>query len=351
MTESNSTRVQDHWLSGHLHYHQSLDPVVQAFVRPLAASLAKDGQIDAFFFVRYHLGGPHVRLRLRAVPEAREQALAAMRQAAERFLEISPSTSSLDEETIRRTNEAILAGDPHETDDAVYPDNSFRVVPFRPEVERYGGPGLFGASLDLFTLSSVAVLETLSKHGDAPRTALLSRAFRLLLEQALGFAADEVELCDLLRYGVDSMGGDMPRILEKGDRVAGSQRDVFLQLFRNSVAEVRSLQTGSGPGDRPVDLLVTGSGRLSAALGFTDRGARAWIGGSQLHMTASRLGLSNVEEVYLSRLLTVTLGEVRTFPGEILSWLGEKRDERVNAAEALSDLLRPALAALSGVSG
>jgi lantibiotic biosynthesis dehydratase-like protein len=208
--------IQENWISGHLHYHQGLDPVVRGFVRPLVAALAKNGRINAFFFVRYSLGGPHVRLRLRVVPGAREQALAAMQQAAERFLERSPSTRPLDEETIRRANEAILASDPHETDGAVYPDNSFRVVPFRPEVERYGGPGLVGFSLDLFTLSSVAVLEILAKPRDVQRPALLSQAFRLLLLQALGFAADETELGDLLRYGVDSMGGDMPRILEKG---------------------------------------------------------------------------------------------------------------------------------------
>ena len=34
---------------------------------------------------------------------------------------------------------------------------------------------------------------------------------------------------------------------------------------------------------------------------------RRWvIGGSQLHMTANRLGVSNPEEVYLSRLLSRT---------------------------------------------
>jgi hypothetical protein len=337
--------IQANWISGHLYSHQSLDPVVQGFIRPLVVSLAKEEQIEAFFFVRYSLGGPHIRLRLRVVPGAGERALTEMRQAAERFLEVSPSTRSVDEEAIRRANEAILAGDPHETDDSVYPDNSFRVVPFRPEIERYGGPVLFGASLDFFTLSSVVALEVLSQQGDAPRSAQLSQAFRLLLQQALGFAADETELGDLLRYGVDSMGAGMPAIVEKGDKVARTQRDAFLQLFQKSVAGVRSLQIGSEPSGRALGLLVEGAGRLSSAIGFTDRVARAWIGGSQLHMTASRLGLSNAEEVYLSRLLTVTLSEVLSSRAEDLSWLGEKSAAGTGEAP-LSDLLAPALATL-----
>lgn len=340
--------IQESWLSGHLYHHQGLDPVVRGFVHPLAVSLLKGGQIDAFFFVRDGLGGPHIRLRLRVIPGAGDRALAAMRQAAQRFLELEPSTRSLDAETIRRANESILAADPHEIDGAVYPDNSFRVVPFRPEIERYGGPNRFRASLDFFTLSSVAAIEFLSSHGEAPRSAQLAHAFSLLLRQALGFAADEAELSDLLRYGVDSWGQILPKVVEKGDKVARSQIGVFLELFDEAVAEVRSLHAGRAPCEKTSDFLAVGAGRLSAAIGSADRATRARVGGSQLHMTATRLGLSNAEEVYISRLLTVTLQEARATSAENLSWLGEKMEGTAeDPVEALGALLPPALATLA----
>ena len=342
------------WLSCHLYYHQDLDWALRGFVHPVVVSLVQAGRIDAFFFVRYALGGPHVRLRLRVLPGFREIVLAEVERpllrqdgslfqrrkverAAEGFLAATPSTESWEEEAIRRANESILASDPHETDDAVYPDNSFRVVPFRPEIERYGGPDLYRASLDFFVLSSVAALELLLQQENAPRAARLGAAFRLLLLQALGFAMDDAELADLLRYGVDSMGGAMPKILEKGDAVARAQRDRFLQLFRTSLTEARG-----GPSGTATGLLVAGSGGLSATIGFTDRAARAWIGGSHLHMTASRLGLGNVEEVYISRLLTATLAEVRAAGGESLLPGGAA----MLPGRALSELLPPALAAL-----
>ena len=287
---------EESWVSGHLHYHESFVPVVRGFVQPLVASLVEDGSIDAFFFIRYGLGGPHVRLRLRVLPGARERALETMGEAALRFLELERSTRSLDEEAIRRRNAAFLADDPGEGD-AAYPDNSFRVVPFRPEVERYGGPDLFRASLDFFTLSSVAAIEFLSRHADAPRSVQLAQAFRLLLRQARGFAADETELADLLRYGVDSMGESLPRIVEKADAMARSQMDVFLSLFHDASSSAAS------------DLLALGARGLSHVARSAGRATRAAIGGSQLHMTANRLGLINAEEVYLSRLLTATLDE------------------------------------------
>jgi hypothetical protein len=326
---------QESWIAGHLYYHQSLNPLVKGFVHPLVVSLVKDGLINAFFFVRAGLGGPHLRLRLRVVPGAKEPALEAMQQSARRFLDLQPSTQSLEEEAIRRSNKAILAADPHEIDDAIYPNNSFQIMAFRPEIERYGGPSHFRASLDFFALSSVAAVEFLAQHGDALRSAQLTDAFQLLLQQALGFATDMNELSDLLRYGVDSWGEMMPKIVEKGDRVALSQRDVFLNLLHGSLAKMRSLpEDASG-------YLVLGASRLSAALATADRAVRAGIGGSQLHMTASRLGLSNAEEVYLSRLLTAILREEG---GSI------KLEASPGAAEGeLSDLLSPALARLAEI--
>ncbi|HEX4961032.1 MAG TPA: lantibiotic dehydratase C-terminal domain-containing protein [Thermoanaerobaculia bacterium] len=347
MTDQPFDEVQERWISCHLYYHEDPDRVVRGVVHPVVISLVKADQIEAFFFVRYALGGPHVRLRLRARPGFRDHVLAEVQRLARDFFDLTPSTKSLAEEVIQRSNEYILAGDPHEIDTSIYPDNSLQVVPFRPEVERYGGPGLFRSSLDVFTLSSVAAIELLAKHGDASRSVLLAQAFLLLLQQALGFAADEAELLDLLRYGVDSWSEGASKVVEKADRVAVSQRELFLRLFRESLARVRSVQAENEPPASAAELLAAGSGRLSEAKGTGDRVARARTGGSHLHMTASRLGLSNAEELYLSRLLTVTLQEVLSRGEEDLSWIGERgpRGFSEEPAEALRALLPPALSA------
>ena len=343
--------AQERWIAGHLYHHQSLDPVVLGFVHPCVAALVGPAWVDGFFFVRYGLGGPHVRLRLRTAPEAREEVAAAMQAAAERFLGLAPSTASLDEETIRRTNEALLAGDSNEDDAAVYPDNSFRFAPFRPEVRRYGGPTLLQSSLDFFTLSSVAALDLTARHADGARSTLLAPAMRRLLLQALGFAADESELIDLLRYGVDSWGGALPKVLEKGDKVALAQREIFQQMLRQGFAAVQTQRIELVPLWGPAELLTAGARRLSATVGIGDRMARARIGGSQLHMTASRLGLSNAEETYLSRLLTVTLGELCACGEADLSWLEEAAATRTTGGEGddVGALLPSALAALARI--
>lgn len=340
--------LRERWISYHLYYHQDLDRLVKGFVHPVAVSLVEAAQIDAFFFVRYGLGGPHVRLRVRALPGFRDPVHEKLRRFSQDFLDQAPSTTPLEDERVRQTNRFILASDPHEVDDNVYPDNSFRSMPFRPEVQRYGGPGRLQASLDFFTLSSVAALEFLSEHGSTPRSVQLADAFRLLLQQALGFATDETELADLLRYGVDSMGAMLPKILDKGDEMARSRMDVFLRLFRQGLSAVRSLDAGNGSVRGASELLILGAESLSVAVGGADRATRAGIGGSQLHMTATRLGLGNAEEVYLSRLLTATLEAVRLRGEDDLSWVGEQTTSK-NPVDTLAGLIPAALTTLVGL--
>jgi len=174
-----------------------------------------------------------------------------------------------------------------------------------------------------------------------------------LLQQAAGFAADGRELLDLLRYGMDSWGnGGPPKVLEKADKVFALQTDAFLQLFRTRLSEVRSsLAEGEGGASRAADFLVLGAAGLSAVLSGAARATRARIGGSQLHMTATRLGIGNAEEVYISRLLTSTLHELNARGEGDLSWLGERAAQGAEKPEeALSALLPPALSVLAAAS-
>lgn len=291
--------AEDSWISFHLYYHEDLNRVVTRFAYPAVLSLLRSSWIDGFFFVRYGLGGPHLRLRLRPLPGKAEPVTGVVRREAERFLSEFPSAAAIDEGSLRRANAAILAGDPHETDDSVYPDNTFLATFFRPETQRYGGPELLPASLDFFTLSSALALDILHRHGGDPRARLLMLFLRLLLRQALHFAADEEELLALAGYGVESWGEALPTILAKGDKVFAGQREIFHDLFQR---EIRS-PSPAEPASDLSDLLGMAAARLSDLVGRDDRLLRRRIGISQLHMTATRLGLSNIEEAYVSRLL------------------------------------------------
>jgi len=319
------------WLNYHLYYHQDRGSTIDGFVRPMVAALLSADWIDRFFFVRYGLGGPHIRLRLHPRPGASALVTEAAESQARDFLASRPSTSNLTPQSIRRGNRQLLASDPHETDDSVYPDNSFLAFPFRPEIERYGGPGLWRDSVDFFVLSSATVLELLREHGAEPRARHVTLALQVLAGQALGFARDEEDLIVLLRYAVDLWGERMPQAMEKADRVLTEKKRIFDQLFDKEP----DLAAGEARAR-----LNQGARRLAWIVRGADRSVHQRIGTSQLHMTANRLGLNNAEEVFLSRILTRVATE-RITSGESLGTLLAAN------VSPLRDLLSGVLASLS----
>jgi thiopeptide-type bacteriocin biosynthesis protein len=323
---------------------------VVGFALPAVCRLLRSGSIDNCFFVVFRLGGPHLRLRLRALP-GREAAIAeALRTDAQGFLDRTPSTKPIDPAKIAAGNAAILASDRHETDAPVHPDNTFLPAPFEPETARYGGPELLPASLDFFGVSSAVAWELLSRQGAVARASLLASAYRLLLRQALGFAASETELRTLLSYGLDRFPAAGPAIAAKGDAAFDARPETFQGLFRHELAAAATGHAAAEAGRPAASRLGAAARGLSLAVAAATAYQRQDIGISQLHMTANRLGLTNSEEAYLSRLLSRTAESLfpsATDPRTGLQAVFESAAEPAVQPPALPRLLAQALAGLA----
>jgi thiopeptide-type bacteriocin biosynthesis protein len=285
------------WKAHHFFYHGDLDVALKHFVRPAVAELAARGLIESFFFIRYTLGGPHLRLRYRLPALAADASEAAagevLHAAAARFLERWRSVSTLDPERIRQESRAILDAVQEESE-LYYEDNSLLPFAFKPEVERYGGPELLEASLDFFAVSSAQALEAVCDPGwefPGRRGAL---AFRLLFRQARGFAESEEELLSHLGYRLPVRQEVGDEIWSKADRDFEARRETYRTLLKH---ELSLLAKGDAP------ILYEAAQRLSRAVSGQAPRTRWQIGHSQLHMTANRLGFFPVQEMHLQRIL------------------------------------------------
>jgi hypothetical protein len=338
------------WVSYHIYYHQDLNRVLLGFCGPMVASLLRLGWIDSFFFIRHGLGGPHIRLRFRTLPLCGDGVDRVVKQAASHFLALNPSRASLDEEVVRRRNQGILASDPNEVDDTVYPDNTILPISFRPEAKRYGGPALLAPSLDLFAASSIEAFHFLSRFGNEPRSRQLTSAFRLLFRQALHFALDEEELDVLLRYAVDGWNSPSESIARKARQVLASQREALVSVFENEILLAESSFLLRGVSADPSTPLAGATRCLSCIICGEDRRERWRIGGSQMHMTANRIGLTNIEEIYLSYLLSETKGyfmSARSYLIDDLYKVLRRSSDKSNEGEpSLKGILSVALAKL-----
>ena len=294
------------WSAYHLFYHGDRDLLIQRLLTPLLRELVRDGIVERFFFVRYDLGGPHVRLRWRTASAAHtEPAERALDQSCGRFFDLHPADTELDEGAIREINRMLIGNDPgsHRQDDQVFPNHFWAPFPPRFETERYGGPLRFPQALDGFCCSSLSVLLSIEQGADLPPSRRRVQWLRTLAALAWGLAADEHEFHTLLGYDTRFMGEDFQSCRQPGDRLFESRKETFTALFQSEMSRSLGLIDGS----EPAGLLFQAGQSVATALADTSLGPiedRWYSLASHLHMTANRLGLSNPEEVYLSQILS-----------------------------------------------
>jgi hypothetical protein len=300
------------WRSFHLVYHGDRDRLLREVVQPVVAELRADGGIEQAYFIRYDLGGPHVRLRLRPRPGQEDDAAGRVRAAFAAFVARAPSAQPLTDETVRERNRGIVPGDPFASDaeDVVYPDNSLHEAPPNLEVERYGGPARFGHSLDAFALSSRDTLAWLAEAGAPTPAARLDEGWRAAVRHAWAGARDGDEFLWLLAAPVPGDTSPMAAFAGRGDAAyergaAGLRERMRAELVRLAA---------SAAADPP--RWTAGPLRLAPALADADDALRLGILHSHAHMTANRLGLKVPEEVYLARILWRSARELaREAPG------------------------------------
>lgn len=282
---SSSPSGQDFsWRSYHLYYHGDRNRILLHFVTPIVRNLLLERRIESFFFIRYALGGPHIRLRLRTQPDLAAEVDEMVLGGAAEFFSRWPSREE-------------LSPDPARYGPSLEPNNSAAIALFDPETERYGGPERIGDSLDFFAISSLEALRFITAHGSELWARQLPVIFCLLLSQALGASHCENELWPTLDYMSTFRDARAERIAGRAERVLSENREIFFQLFRNEV----NRQLDSGPTG-----LAKAACLFSNRIAALDQPAYRLIQASQMHMTANRLGLKNSEEIYLGLLMKRT---------------------------------------------
>ncbi len=284
------------FLAFHVYDHDSLDRLLLGLVRPMVSVLARDGRIDRFFFVRFGLGGPHVRLRFRSVgtdPAPLRETIDSMTSA---FFAANAQTRTLSALELRHMTDVVLANDPTERDGAIYPNRTVRDAPFEPELERYGGLDVFNRSLDYFAVSSRRALRFLHAHGGATRAKQLPWLLRVLVAEAIGFAGFTDETPLLLAASFSGREDVFAQLIRRGDRLVEEHGSVLLRVLRT---DIDAFLHGTSPLGA-IDPSATAYD-LSSALAGETLATRRRILASHLHMSANRLGLDNAEEVYLGR--------------------------------------------------
>ncbi|WP_406435428.1 thiopeptide-type bacteriocin biosynthesis protein [Streptomyces sp. NBC_01589] len=328
----------DGWISLHVFYAANANPVLVHCVRPLVARLREQGLLHSWFFIRYWLEGPHVRLRLLpADASAAAEVARTAREALEEYLRERPALYEEDrnssgdlyknmflaEYSEERWNELYGA-------DGAMPfrgNNSVARIPYERELDRYGGPAGMELAEWHFQESSELVLTLLETTNVHVRTVLLGQAAQLTAWLCFALLRDEEAVAQfLVRYRTmwetsyqepsesqherfdRSYERMKERLVPRLRHVRDSARDVSAAsptpLERSWFAHCTELR------DRALKLADAGALSFREGAVPDPQAALAIVLSSYVHMTNNRIGVSILDEIYLSYVICKALSDM-----------------------------------------
>ncbi|HEY0168650.1 MAG TPA: lantibiotic dehydratase C-terminal domain-containing protein [Jatrophihabitans sp.] len=327
----------DSWISLHVFYAANSNPVLVHCIGPLVAELRERGLLSKWFFIRYWLEGPHTRIRLLPAPDADPDEVRRIAESAiAAYLKRRPA---LYEEDRNNSDDLyknmFLAEYSQERWDELYGEdgrmpfrdnNSVAEIAYEREYSRYGGPVGMALAESHFERSSDHVLSLLASTNVHVRTVLLGQAAQLTLTLCLTFLPDEAAVAQfLVRYRTmweTSYQEPSDSQHEKFDNSYDRMSERFVQRLRQLRAVARGEQPAPTPAEqswlahcvelREQTLRHAEAGELSFRDGVvTDpQAALAIVLSSYVHMTNNRLGISILDEIYLSYVIVKGLAEL-----------------------------------------
>jgi hypothetical protein len=329
----------DEWLAVHVFYASNPNPMLTDCVAPLVARLREEGLIRRYFFIKYWQEGPHVRLRLLpTTPADRPAVQARVEEALDAFLRVRPSLFDVDHEAVGgfhremyvfEYGEEAWERDYGAAGMPVRANNSYVLMKYEPEYDRYGGETGVAVAEWHFEHSSDLVLRLLASTNVHVRTVMLGLSTQLALVLGYTFRPDPGALALFLRYYCEfwkGAGGGDGRDREPDFDRGYEEMGIGL---RQRVASIReSVLDSDGPPkglalfasdwaahclelrDLIVELSTAGRLDLRPADGngprepMTDPDVMLGILLSgYIHMTNNRLGVGVSDEAYLAHLM------------------------------------------------
>ncbi len=328
----------DGWISLHVFYAANANPILVRCVRPLVAELRGRGLLRSWFFIRYWLEGPHVRLRLLpSSPGAAEDVERTARDALTAFLRRRPALYEEDRDASGDLyKNMFLAEYSQDRWDELYgrdgtmpfrDNNSVARIPYERELSRYGGPVGMELAEWHFQESSELVLTLLETTNVHVRTALLGQAAQSTAALCFAFLGDEEAVATFLtRYRTmweTSYQEPSDGQHERFDRSYARMRERLVARMRHVRDSARD-----DPSAAPTPLERSWLAHCAelrdrvlksaeaGALTFRDGAvpdppaALAIVLSSYVHMTNNRLGVSILDEIYLSYVMVKALADL-----------------------------------------
>jgi thiopeptide-type bacteriocin biosynthesis protein len=335
--------MSNRWISVHIFYSSNANPLLVECVAPLINRLRSEGMIAHYFFIRYWLGGPHVRLRLLpSTPDVEPEVKTIVEAELHRFLARRPALFEIERSAIAPLYRKMFVAEYGEEqfeakygkDGQIpfYDNNTFHYIDYEEELGRYAGRHGMTLSHKHFEVSSDVVIKILQTTNVHLRTIMLGGAIQLMLQLCYGFLGSEDAISRFLTGYMDFWQRSYaenssnlfpkfdlkydrmaPRLLRRGEELRAL---AFGEKYLLGTAVERQWATHIAELHSEIKELA-GRNLLEVREGMDgEEGASSLLLSSYVHMTNNRLGVSILDEIYLSYLILKALGNSSIAPHE-----------------------------------
>lgn len=188
------------WCALHVYYYEQADGLLLDCLEPVTGRLRSSGEISGSFFLRYWMGGPHVRWRCQIRTAAADEVMTVLWDAVDNHLQHHPSRLEIDADAFLLGARQLAEHEGERPSEELSPDNSLRWAEYRPEYEKYGGPLGIRIAEELFGASSSIALRALRGVREKP-SRRLGVGYLMLLAGARAAGLDGSSLLRFLaRY-------------------------------------------------------------------------------------------------------------------------------------------------------
>ncbi|QIB27446.1 thiopeptide-type bacteriocin biosynthesis protein [Caloranaerobacter azorensis] len=163
------------WDSYHIFIHETNlhDVFLVEFFSKFIRKAEDNNLLDKYFYIRYWQGGPHIRFRFKKSGENDKYVIQELNKIFNEFNLEYDNPLVLKPEDYYRNHK--FDGQPVKKEDLYWYDNRTIVnIPYKPEIDRYGGENVIGLSEDLFHISSKLSLLILEKIENNPNKKIIA---------------------------------------------------------------------------------------------------------------------------------------------------------------------------------
>jgi hypothetical protein len=338
--------MNKHWISIHIFYSSNANPLIVDCLAPLIDLLRAQGLIQRYFFIKYWMEGPHVRLRLLPAEGVEEEAVKrVVEPVVAEYLQRRPALYDLDSEQFRSFHKDMFIAEYGQEiwvekygENGEMPlraNNSFHYITYEPEYLRYGGVEGVELAEWHFEKSSDIVIRLLRDTNVPVRTIMLGLSTQLSLPLCFGFLEDDQRVVDFLinylKYWQETfhkeslkLHGDFDkkydkmaleiqrRITDVRNYIVDDTPGSLTAVEREWAAHIRELRARIDALVSVGKLIVQGMGADGEAIGPITQLDYVYyqvLLSGYIHMTNNRLGVSILDEIYLSYILKRALEE------------------------------------------